>query len=573
MKEELDFLDELLREQVDEAQIPFKEEYWDKMSARLDEEDKGNKRGFPFWRGLSILLLLLATGIGAYVVPKFLTKKSEAKNEQSVLQFEAGQPVVSQTTPSITNNNDLKNNSNELKNNRLEQSVSSDYSSEASSSSPEQALQPTPSTPVTSSNATVINQHQPSKPATQHPHASTASSTPHASIPLTSNSSNKPANLSDTNPQSTSSSVSVAGTKPSPIHKKNRHTNLVSLPRSSKQTGKKDLEATKQNHVSGTPAAQNPVVVNPAKPVLTSNPTNPNDPTIVVNGQPYQVKSRTVEKTRVALSPEQSNPRYLAHLQHYQPIIDCTITSVLAPTNLENTSTTSPSSSPENTKSKAKGVFDFEKRLLLFATLGMNLNKGLKGNADNQQSWAVSPYIGFGAEKPIRSDLSISATLGFTYFNGLNMVKRDNMYTYSFGVDSTEQRLYTRKLYQLYLPLNTQYKLLERHFIFGGIGMTYSFQTSGKLEQTTYSPQAYNLNPSSVNKSQTNTSLISEYNKGFQTFDFFLQAGYSYRFMERWSAQIMLQQGFMDISKNSYYNNTIRNNLTRVSLGLKFNIK
>ncbi|MBL7773826.1 MAG: outer membrane beta-barrel protein [Chitinophagaceae bacterium] len=563
MKEELDFLDELLKDRVEEAQIPFKEEYWTKMEARLDEEDKGKKRGFPYWRGLSVLLVLLATGIGAYVVPKFMTKKSEAKNEQSASPYAAEQPEVVTAEPA-----EPKTSSSQASN--MESSMPENESSLTTSlSSNDVKKVKTPKAEESSvTNQVKAHDNQQSVNTDDSKTKNTMSSSQPESSDTKENS-NTTAKPSLESKAASDNEVIVRKSKIK--QKKNRHANALLSARTGNESAKKDLEKNAKNDTPrNAPNQPAPVVSSEA----SSTPSN--EVPVLVNGKPYTVKDKKVEKTRAVLLPEQSNPRYMKNLENYTPIVDCTITYTLAPVKADpvasaptaSTATASNTPSPEVKRQPQ----DFEKRLLIFATLGMNLNKGLKGNSENQQSWAVSPYVGLGIEKPVRRDVSISAALGFTYFNGLNMLKRDNLFTYSFGVDSTEQKLYTQKLYQLYLPINVQLKLMERHMLFGGLGMTYSFQTSGKLEQTTYSPQAYNLNPSQ-SKSQTNTSLVSEYNKGFQTFDFFLQAGYSYRFMERWSSQILIQQGFLDISKNSYYNNTIRNNLTRVSIGLKFNLR
>ena len=70
---EHNFIDQLLRDQVEEAQIPFKEAYWTDMAAKLDERDKGKKKFF-LWRGLSILAVLLTVGISAYLFPKLKNK-------------------------------------------------------------------------------------------------------------------------------------------------------------------------------------------------------------------------------------------------------------------------------------------------------------------------------------------------------------------------------------------------------------------------------------------------------------------------------------------------------------------
>ncbi|QLH48003.1 MAG: hypothetical protein HWD58_21845 [Bacteroidota bacterium] len=62
-------LDDFLREQVDEAELPFQEVYWEKMEAMLDRED--GKAGIPWWkRGLPLLLTVFILGTGALLYSK-----------------------------------------------------------------------------------------------------------------------------------------------------------------------------------------------------------------------------------------------------------------------------------------------------------------------------------------------------------------------------------------------------------------------------------------------------------------------------------------------------------------------
>ena len=78
MNNENNLLDNLLRNNVEEAQFAFKEDYWDKMEALLDEEDKDKKRPF-FWRWFTIFLGVVVV-VGATLLYSKLHSKSEMEN-------------------------------------------------------------------------------------------------------------------------------------------------------------------------------------------------------------------------------------------------------------------------------------------------------------------------------------------------------------------------------------------------------------------------------------------------------------------------------------------------------------
>ncbi len=106
-------MDELLRRYVEEAPVPFKDEYWEKMSAALDEEDKGSKKPF-LWRGLSILAIVLTLGLGAYILPKLNSSKNAHETQHAVKPIQGSLASVQQdagdaSTPSNSNNESTTN--------------------------------------------------------------------------------------------------------------------------------------------------------------------------------------------------------------------------------------------------------------------------------------------------------------------------------------------------------------------------------------------------------------------------------------------------------------------------------
>jgi hypothetical protein len=104
------------------------------------------------------------------------------------------------------------------------------------------------------------------------------------------------------------------------------------------------------------------------------------------------------------------------------------------------------------------------------------------------------------------------------------------------------------------------------------LGVSYSFDVSSKVTQTMMSNNA-GYNGGTTKAASSTTTTQSGYRTGFNQFDVFAQVGYSYRFADRFMLQCMVQQGFFDMTKNTYFSNAVSNTQTRVSLGLKYNFK
>jgi hypothetical protein len=189
--------------------------------------------------------------------------------------------------------------------------------------------------------------------------------------------------------------------------------------------------------------------------------------------------------------------------------------------------------------------------------VGANANKGIKGNAVTAIPWGIAPFVSVGLEKQVSSKLSISSQVGFTYFNGLNLTKQVNNYKYSFGVDSTTFSVTSKKLFQMYLPIALYYQFMQKHSVFTSVGLSYAFDVSSLVKEDQQSPQYNSFG----------------YRNGFNTVDLFLQLGYQYSINKNLSAQLLFQQGFMDMTKNNYFENNQSDKQSKISIGIKYNFK
>jgi predicted porin len=114
-----------------------------------------------------------------------------------------------------------------------------------------------------------------------------------------------------------------------------------------------------------------------------------------------------------------------------------------------------------------------------------------------------------------------------------------------------------KKMLQLYLPVSVQYQLAKNHFILGGVGASYSFALSSNVKenQQATATQSYN------------------YRGGFNQLDLFVQAGYLYKVNNAFSLFGYWQQGLIDATDNTYFNNSISTKQSKVSVGIKYNFK
>jgi hypothetical protein len=102
--------------------------------------------------------------------------------------------------------------------------------------------------------------------------------------------------------------------------------------------------------------------------------------------------------------------------------------------------------------------------------------------------------------------------------------------------------------------LKNHLQVMKNQFLMASIGASYSLDVS-----------------SSVKDNQTANAITKNgYSTGFNPFDFFLGAGYGYQLSKKMMIQLNFQQGFMDMTKNTYFNNANKNTQTRISIGLKY---
>lgn len=518
MKRENNELDDFLQQKVDEAQFEFKESYWDKMEALLDEEEKPKKR-FLFWRGLSVFLGVALLSTVAFLWPKSQKNTTQTASTTARAENTTAPPFVAETVTSVPDGQNQQpsvNVSNAAPSN-FTNSSNAVNSSAVENSSTQKTIQPTSKGSENRKNATRAR--------------SAISNNPNFESDVVDN-------------ESTNSGVVSVG--PNSAHmKKVKKGKNGAKPLEEKTSAIQEKDKIKQD------------VKNPDK-YLPS--TSKMETTVQINGRDMKAIDTNIYYAREPRDETQFNPRYFASLQNYIPERLEQVTVVTFQPASQNA--TMEKAVTENTpalkKTDTSSSQKVSKPLSWFALLGANFNKGFKGNALNTLPWGVSPFLSLGVERQLSKKISISTQVGFTYFNGLNVEQKATQYKYSFGLDSSD--FFTvnyKRLWQVYVPLTLSYQLAARHQLFAGVGGSFAFDVNSLVED----------------KKNSTIYASNGYRDGLSAWDVLAHVGYAYQLHSRLSAMLFWQQGFSDVTKNNVFKQDSKHLQSKVSVGLKYNFK
>lgn len=544
-------MDELLRRCVEEAPVPFKDEYWEKMSAALDEEDKGSKKPF-LWRGLSILAIVLTLGLGAYVFPKLNSSKKAHETQHAVKPIQGSLASVQQdaSDASITSNSNFETTTNIAPNVNGETSTTQTSSSNTSNDETENGTHAAP-TSVTTSPQTInplttdIKNEQKSQPEAALTSSDKKASSDNSNSSLVAE--KKVKHSAPTTQPSTTNAVDEFTTQDATKQ------GATSMPKEKKRLKR----GTSQSAIAKKDATLKETVAVKEKetPALSPATTSVEQPIVNVHGKPMKRVDSSVTVRRDETS---YNPRYMASLSNYIPErLDSVTTLRYQPMSSATTDAASANSAEgsTNTVVKENPSSSFgPKSLEFFLMAGMNMNKGFAGNVDAPIKWGFSPYVGAGLSKAISSKITLASHVGFTYFNGLNTEKKVTNYVYSFGYDSTQFSVQHKKMFEMYLPISLYYQVIRNHYLMASIGGSYAMDVSSSVKAN----------------SQAKATNQNGYRSGFNAVDIFAGLGYSVQVFRNLMLQFGFQYGILDRTKNDYFNSNQHHSQTRFSLGIKY---
>lgn len=516
MQKDDQILDRYLKDKVEQAHFDFDEDYWLKVSAMLDEEDKRKKRPF-LWRWITLLCVVLAAGAGTMVFT--------GRNKNSDKQHIAEQTTQPASTSGQTNTG---------------VHLPSEVSYQADRPENQTANQQT--APASSLTAPTV----PNKPSDR------------INLPQQQNTSQQ----ADTNvdivdtPSPTKTSLPIASNRNhAPAVQQGQGKTMVAnkAPQTATRGSGNQYKARPIASLSALPTKDLPVS-DVDKPHAAPDPQQK---TVTVNGkQMIPIDTETYVR-KVPRDETIYNPRYQAGLRDYQTErIDSVTVYTYQP--LPETKPATINAAPVSPQPIVRDTViktHKNKALKFYVAGGATLNKGFNGNMNTSVSGGIAPYLHVGAEKPLSDKISLAAQIGFTYFNALNVQKKVTSYKYSFGFDSTQFTVNYQRMYQLFLPLSLSYELNHYHTVLASLGGSYVINTLNKVND------------------QGNTTRQSGYSGGINPFDLFAQVGYQYTLDRRFAVQALIHQGFLSATQKDYFNINHANTQTRISLGLKYYFK
>ncbi len=549
MKHEHNRLDDFLQEKVESTQFEFKEDYWDKMEALLDEDQKEKRKPF-FWRGLSLLVLALLIGAGALLFPKMKhksDKQSVAKSQFA--QTSQSESVESSMMPETSSSTSQTETSSNDHSNSTTQSLQSNTSEQGERESNTDVVKNTNTSDAgTTSNVGTSTLNSTSPTASKHVSSKSKASKHDNEVLKSKNDESTYTKHQRDNLESSNQQNNTNNNTNTTKNQNERRMNKLAK----NKAAKAKPSSNKNDQLNETAIDKNKQQQNKN---LNSNATFQSKSSTTILGKNMDAIDTAVY-TNVVKYQSKYNPRYIASLKDYvTEKIDSITVVTFKPS--ENKPTTSK---VENNETKADVKTSNQQKLNpleFYFMVGANANKGIKGNAVTAIPWGIAPFVSAGLEKQVSAKISISSQVGFTYFNGLNLTKQVNNYKYSFGVDSTTFSVTSKKLFQMYLPIAVYYLFMKKHSVFASAGLSYAFDVSSLVKEDQQSPQYSSFG----------------YRNGFNTVDLFLQLGYQYSINKNLSAQLLFQQGFMDMTKNNYFENNQSDKQSKISIGIKYNFK
>ena len=524
MKRENNELDDFLQQKVDEAQFEFKESYWDKMEALLDEEEKPKKR-FLFWRGLSVFLGVALLSTVAFLWPKMKQDSTQTASTAAHAENTQTQNFTQGSAASLEESSDEPQFNNV--DTKAESTVTASGKSDLTSTPPAQATS---------------HYTGPKEPRVKT--AESNDSRQNSTVNPTQNNGSK--GSVNTTPNATKNEKPLAQ-----IEKKSKKPKRDKM--NSGKGGAVNVKILHSNEGSSkNEAGSNEVNTKP------SNPTS--SPSVQVMGRNMKAIDTNVYYTKEPRDETQFNPRYIAALQNYTPERLEQVTVVTFAPAKEEVKEVKPviEKAPQLQSQDTALTTKRKNPISWFAMLGANFNKGFKGNMLNTLPWGVSPFLSLGLEKKINSKISISTQVGFTYFNGLNMEQKATQYKYSFGLDSSE--FFTvnyKRLWQVYVPVSLSYQLASRHQVFAGAAGSYALDVNSLVHD----------------KQNSSVYTSNGYREGLSSWDVLAHIGYAYQFNSKISALLFWQQGFSDVTKNNAFRQDAKHLQSKVSVGIKYNFK
>jgi hypothetical protein len=266
--------------------------------------------------------------------------------------------------------------------------------------------------------------------------------------------------------------------------------------------------------------------------------------------------------TRKQLSVEKTNPRYKPNAQ-YEEKENTGISTVqnmpqAQPAKVEKQEGQS-NSTEAAAKEEAKPHNFFKQNNLqsnFYMAAGSTVNAGLTGNLPIQtKQYGVTPYVQMGLQKELAEKISLDAGLGYSSNNALNTKEKFLTNSYSFGRDTNSFHITYNTYNYVYIPLSIRYKIKDALCVSVGGNVSYMLDVRSGLWDKVYGART-----------------SGGYGVGFNRIDAAVQLGLGINITPSICIDLTAQQGFIDISNNTYFKKEIDDKQRRATIGLRYKI-
>lgn len=201
-------------------------------------------------------------------------------------------------------------------------------------------------------------------------------------------------------------------------------------------------------------------------------------------------------------------------------------------------------------------------------TAGVVAAQVWKEAASSYLDFTFDPTIGVSLDYSNSPIASWNIRTGFQYWSRslFNTMQEYETTTYSFGSTTSLHQINIQELHYASVPVYAVYKT-EKHQLIGGVNLNYLVNTQS---QTAVNSTIYRANHVEMVDipSEKQWGVIAPFNR----FDFGLTLGYDYQLNDAWRVGGRINYGFVDVTKDDYFNANVFDNNIHINLSVTHDI-
>lgn len=523
-------IDQFLQEQMQKLPVELNEDHWVDAERRLDEEEKKRKPFFLLFLGIVVLIGLGTTAYNnlannTHKKPKPLI--SQAKGSQA--KYDPNKQTV------VQDENSVNTGINE-----------SEYLEQYEKPTNEQTGKIAVNDNSDGQSLNQLNQSRPSNRTSTQTSNSRVSAQPLSNKVSKDNTHDPVPSYNSINPASKKKATTM--TEPTPVN-----TQLNSNDQKSKQS----LPNVGSPN-DGGPQLLNVSIDNKLADTGNDFKNNRNQASnINISVADPKLSAPTKKKIRIykSIADYQAlNPRYVAGLETYDYIENIIPLGKIKSDSIRDLVAAQNAADTKKKRNKREKQVFVQEPSSFFMMAGLGLARGYQGSDGTPAAYSFSPSVGAGYQINFSDRMSLYLSAYMSYISHLNIKESSTNITYSFDRDSSLISITRKNLLQLHLPIDLAYKLTPKHSIYGGLGINLGLNSVSIYEDS----------------KQSSSQRKFGYMNGLRFMDVNASFGYEYNVTPSLSLGLFYQQGFFDMTKNDYFNNSNADKNSRGGVRLRY---